>query len=44
MIVLSGYHRESAGESEGLPEDIVWLQKPVTMAHLRAAIADKLEG
>lgn len=43
VIVLSGYHRESAAESESLPESIVWLQKPVTMAHLRSAIADSLD-
>ncbi|MEO0345096.1 MAG: PAS domain-containing protein [Pseudomonadota bacterium] len=44
VIVLSGYHRESAAESIALPKSITWLQKPVTMAHLRTAIADRLDG
>ncbi|MEM1439790.1 MAG: PAS domain-containing protein [Pseudomonadota bacterium] len=44
VIVLSGYHRESAAESVALPKSITWLQKPVTMAHLRTAIADRLDG
>ncbi|MEL6948527.1 MAG: PAS domain-containing protein [Pseudomonadota bacterium] len=44
VIVLSGYHRESAAESVALPKSITWLQKPVTMAHLRAAIADRLDS
>ncbi|MEO1596329.1 MAG: PAS domain-containing protein [Pseudomonadota bacterium] len=43
VIVLSGYHRESAAESVALPDSITWLQKPVTMAHLRAAIADRFD-
>ena len=43
VIVLSGYHRETSGESASLPSSVTWLQKPVTMSHLRSAIADCFE-
>ena len=44
VIVLSGYHRETSGESASLPASVTWLQKPVTMSHLRSAIASSTDA
>lgn len=43
-VFMSGYAAESVADAAGLPEGVVFLQKPFTLAALQRALAQALRG